>query len=422
MIASPPPVLPLLADIDAGHLTPEAAFEAYAERIARHEAAIHAFAHLDLAAARARLPGAAKGALRGLPVGIKDIVDTVDMPTRYGSPLYAGHRPGADAAIVVMTRRAGGSIVGKTETTAFANLDPAPTENPRAPGHTPGGSSSGSAAAVAAGMVAFAVGTQTGGSVVRPASYCGIAGYKPSYRLLPTTGVKTYSWHLDTVGLFAPTVADVAFYAEALTHRPLRVDRAIPAAPRIGLLAVPDWSLAEPAMAEAVHRAVKAAERAGASVTDLGADAVLLEAWQDHHILQNAEGALALASEMERFGDRMPPLIRADLEAGAKIGHAAYDAARALASRARKATQRLFETVDVIVMPAAPGAPPATLASTGRALFNRLWTLTGDPAVAVPGLSDAAGLPLGLQVIGPFGQDAKALAAASFMAGVIARM
>ena len=166
--------------------------------------------------------------LRGLPLAFKDIFDTADMPTAYGTPIYDGHRPRADAALVAMARRAGANIVGKTVTTPFAFLDPARTKNPRNPAHTPGGSSSGSAAAVAAGMVPVAVGTQTGGSVIRPAAYCGVAGYKPSYRMLPTVGVKCFSWSLDTPGFFAASVADVAFAAGAISGRDLRVDLATP--------------------------------------------------------------------------------------------------------------------------------------------------------------------------------------------------
>jgi Asp-tRNA(Asn)/Glu-tRNA(Gln) amidotransferase A subunit family amidase len=421
-ISTPSPVLPLLARIATGEVSSFAAFERYADAIATREPAIGAFAHLDVAAARASLPVQAKrGLLAGLPVGIKDIFDTADMPTAYGTALYAGHRPAADAAIVALARRAGAAIVGKTVTTPFANLDPTPCQNPRAPGHTPGGSSSGSAAAVAAGMIPFAIGTQTGGSVVRPASYCGIAGFKPSFRLLPATGMKTFSWNLDTAGLFAPMVADVALFAAALSGRPLRIDAVHVSAPRLGLLAVPDPALAEPPMLAALDRATEIAERAGATLVDLGADPALQAAWDVHATIQNYEGARAMAYEVDRFGNQIPPLVRADLVAGSVISHEDYDTARGIVSKARKAAGRLFERVDAILTPAAPGAPPLGLSSTGRALFNRLWTLTGDPAVAVPGLMDDAGLPLGMQIIAPFGEDHKALAIAHWLEGLLAK-
>lgn len=419
---APAPVLPLLNAIENGDVSAVKTFERYADIIAARESSIKAFAHLDLDSARGDVGKAAHLALKGLPIGIKDVFDTADMPTAFGSAIYEGHRPASDAAIVMMTRHAGGTIAGKTTTTAFAHLDPTMTENPAAPGHTPGGSSAGSAAAVAAGMLPFAIGTQTGGSVVRPAAYCGIVGFKPSYRLLPTIGLKHFSWFLDTVGLFAPSVADVAFFAAALTGRPLRIDGSAYAAPRIGLLEVPDWSLADQSMTDAVMRAAKGAERAGAKLVHFGRNAVLQQAWETHGNIQMYESARSLAFEYDRYRARLAPMVKAELDAAQTITYEAYDEARGIASLARREMKRLFELVDVILMPSAPGAPPATLASTGKALFNRLLTLTGDPALSVPGLNDDAGLPLGVQVIGPFGDDLKALQGAQFIEGVIARL
>jgi len=417
---SPLPVLPQLLDIASGKTSAETVFSAYAERIAAREPTIKAFAHLDVEAARKALAGGAGKRLKGLPVGIKDIFDTADMPTSYGSAIYQGHRPASDAAIVMMTRQAGGTIIGKTTTTAFAHLDPTETENPAAPGHTPGGSSSGSAAAVSGGMVPFAIGTQTGGSVNRPAAYCGIAGFKPSYRILSTVGMKHYSSLLDTVGLFAPTVSDVAYFAEALTGRPLRVDEGKPATPVLGIVEVPDWSLAETEMSEAVMRVARAAERAGAKLVSFGKNAVLQKAWELHGNVQMYEAARSLVFEYERFGARLPPLVKAELDEAQKVTFQAYDEARGAAALARREMGVLFSRVDALIMPAAPGAPPKTLASTGRALFNRLNTLTGDPAVSVPGMVNSQGLPLGIQIVGPFGEDHKALAAARFVEAIIA--
>ena len=218
--------LELARRIEAGALSPRAVVELCAEAVATHESEIGAFAALDLDAARRRVEQQqlAPLPLHGLPVGIKDIFDTADLPTAYGSAIYAGHRPKADAAMVMLIRRAGGLVLGKTVTTEFASLEPAGTRNPRNPAHTPGGSSSGSAAAVAAGMLPLALGSQTGGSVIRPAAFCGVAGFKPSYRLLPTVGMKCFSWSLDTVGLFGASVPDVAFAAAAMSGRDLRVD------------------------------------------------------------------------------------------------------------------------------------------------------------------------------------------------------
>lgn len=416
---APPPVLPLLKAIDKGELSVEAAFESYAERLAALEPTVKAFAHLDLETARRQRALGAKLPLRGLPVGIKDIFDSADMPTSYGSTLYAGHQPASDAAIIVMTRQAGGTFPGKTTTTAFAHLDPTPTENPAAPGHTPGGSSSGSAAAVSGGMVPFAFGTQTGGSVVRPASYCGVVGFKPSYRLIPTIGLKQFSWLLDTVGFFAPTVADAAYFLTAITGRPAPLEGGVP---RFGLLEAPDWSLADKVMGEAVMTAARAAEKAGAKIINLPRNAILQAAWEAHVAIQQFEAKFALGFEYERHRDRLPPLLKGELEDAQKVSFEVYDEARGIAMNARREMSRIFDGVDALLMPAAPGAPPKTLGSTGRAVFNRLLTLTGDPAISVPGMKDPSGLPLGMQVIGPFGKDHQALAAAHFLEAAIARL
>src|SRR5215510_4946412 len=240
--------LELVRQIETGALTPRAVVDHCADAIAKREAEIGAFVTLDIEPARERAERLTTLPLRGMPIGVKDIYDTADLPTQYGSSIYAGHRPKADAAMVALVRRAGGIVLGKTVTTEFASLEPARTRNPRNPDHTPGGSSSGSAAAVAAGMVPVALGSQTGGSVIRPAAYCGIAGYKPSYRMLPSVGMKCFAWSLDTVGLFAAGVADVAFAAAAISGRDLRVDGAPPSAPRIALVRTQLWSQASTEM------------------------------------------------------------------------------------------------------------------------------------------------------------------------------
>src|SRR5499427_5251134 len=261
--------LELVRQIETGALAPRAVIDHCADAIAKREAEIGAFVVLNIEAARERADQLTTLPLRGLPIGVKDIYDTADLPTQYGSSIYAGHRPKADAAMVALIRRAGGLVIGKTVTTEFAGLQPAGTRNPHNLAHTPGGSSSGSAAAVAAGMVPIALGSQTGGSVIRPAAYCGVVGFKPSFRLLPTIGAKCFSWHLDTVGLFAAGVADVAFAAAAVTGRDLRVDGRAPAAPRIALMRTHLWPEASPAMQRAVETAASAAARAGARLDDV---------------------------------------------------------------------------------------------------------------------------------------------------------
>jgi Asp-tRNA(Asn)/Glu-tRNA(Gln) amidotransferase A subunit family amidase len=414
--------LDLARRIDAGELKPRAVLDLCAQAIAEYESGIGAFATLDLDAARRRADEAALPMLplRGLPVGIKDIFDTVDFATSYGSSIYAGHRPKADAAMVSLVRRAGGIVPGKTVTTEFASLVPAGTRNPCNPAHTPGGSSSGSAAAVAAGMLPIALGSQTGGSVIRPAAFCGVAGFKPSYRLLPTVGMKCFSWSLDTVGLFAKGVADTAFAATAITGRDLRVDGRPPAAPVIVVVRA-HWDEASAAMQDAVERAARAAEKSGAKIRELELPPILAEATAAQRIIQDYEAFRALAFEYDRHRDRLGPMLRHQLDDASKIDSDAYDDARRTTRRARKALLDHLADGEVMLMPSAPGSAPHGLGSTGEPTFNRLWTLLGTPCVNVPGLSDPAGLPLGVQVVARFGRDRFALAAAAFLEQAIGR-
>ncbi len=415
--------LDLARKIEAGELTPAALMESCAEAITAGEPRIGAFAALDLAGARAAAgnPALAGGPLRGLGVGIKDIFDTADLPTAYGSPIYAGHRPATDAAVVSQIRRAGGLIPGKTVTTEFAYQHPGKTRNPVNLDHTPGGSSSGSAAAVAAGMLPIAIGSQTGGSVIRPAAYCGVAGFKPSYKLIPTIGMKCFSWHLDTVGLFAARVVDVAFAAAAITGRDLRVDRGTPAAPRIGLARTHVWAEASEAMRQAVEKAAQAAAAAGAKVEDVVLPPIFEDAFRAHATIQEYEACRALAFECDRFGDKLSRSLRELLDAAAAVTPDAYDAARRITKRARQSLADVMTDVDVLLTPSAPGAAPSGLASTGSPTFNRLWTLMGTPCVNVAGLADEIGLPLGVQIVGRFGRDRNALEAALFLERAIAR-
>jgi Asp-tRNA(Asn)/Glu-tRNA(Gln) amidotransferase A subunit family amidase len=414
--------LDLARRIEAGALTPRAVVDLCTKAIAAREAEIGAFVVLDVEAARrsAERADLAQEPLRGLPVGVKDIYDTVEFATEYGSSIYAGHRPKADAAMVALVRRAGGIVLGKTVTTEFASLEPARTRNPRNPDHTPGGSSSGSAAAVAAGMVPVALGSQTGGSVIRPAAYCGVAGYKPSYRMLPSVGMKCFAWSLDTVGLFAAGVADVAFAAAAISGRELRVDRAPPSAPRIAIARTQLWSQASTDMQAAVERAARAAEAAGAKVSELKLPPIFDDATDAHATVQDYEAFRALADEYDRHRDRLGPMLREQLGKAAAITPEAYDEGRRLARRARKMFADVMAEADVILTPSAPGAAPRGLGSTGRPTFNRLWTLLGAPCINVPGLADSAGLPLGVQIVGRFARDRVALEAASFIEQALA--
>jgi len=414
-------VLDLVRRLQAGETTPDAVVDMCAEAIAAREAEIGAFVALDIEAARKAVEQTRLSSLplRALPVGIKDIYDTADLPTQYGSPIYSGYRPRADAAAVTLVRRAGGVVLGKTVTTEFASLVPAGTRNPRNLAHTPGGSSSGSAAAVAAGMLPIALGSQTAGSVIRPASFCGVAGFKPSYRLIPTVGMKSYAWHLDTVGLFAANVADVAYAAAAIAERPLRVDEKTPAAPRVGLVRTHLWSKASPTMQAAIDTAARAAEANGAKVTELPLPEIMQEAYRGQFIIQDFEAFRSFAFDYDNHRDQIGSLLREQLDRAAAISAEEYDAARRVASRARQSLGDLMGDVDVILTPSASGAAPRGFGSTGDPVFNRLWTLMGTPCVNVPGLSEGD-LPLGVQIVGNFGRDRETLEAALFVERAIA--
>ncbi|WP_457107231.1 amidase [Methylobacterium sp. P5_C11] len=398
-------LLDLRARIVAGTLTPAGAIDLCRAAIAAREPELHALVTLDPAPA---IPDS--GPLAGIAVGVKDIIDSTGLPTQMGSSIYAGWMPRGDAAVVARLKSLGAVALAKTTTTAFASSDPTGTVNPHDPGHTPGGSSAGSAAAVGAGMLPLALGTQTAGSVIRPASYCGCAAVKPSFRLIPTVGVKTYSWALDTVGLFAAGVADVAHALALVTGRP-EIDRAeAGSAPRIALVRQDFAEAPEPDAESALVRARQAAERAGARVHDLALPPELAQAWERHRIIQNYEGRLALAWEYDTQADALPPRVREHLDAGAAYGPAEYDDARRHGHRARRVLKDLFADYDAILTFSAPGSAPATLASTGDPRFNQLWTLMGVPCVNVP--VPGQRLPVGVQVIGRFGDDGRALAVA----------
>ncbi|HVV94817.1 MAG TPA: amidase [Hyphomicrobiales bacterium] len=412
------------AQIAAGTLTAEALAEALLARIAERDPAIEAWQYFDPDAVRAAArrydterPG---GPLGGVPIGVKDILDTHDMPTGYGSALYAGHRPAWDAACVALARGAGAIVMGKTVSTEFAALAPGKTRNPHDVAHTPGGSSSGSAAAVAAGMVPLAIGTQTAGSVIRPAAFCGVVGYKPSYGLIERAGVKAASGSLDTIGVFARAVGDAALFAAVLADRPALAEVATPATLRVGLYRTSDWERAD----GATHAAI---ERAAARLAARGAAMVEIAATADHAALIAAQTAImgwetagALAFERLNRLDRLAPTTQTFLRNADTITLAAYDAARAEMPALRAAFDRLFGACDVLLTPAAPGEAPEGLASTGDSLFNRAWTALGTPCVTLPAGRGPHGLPLGVKLVGRRGDDARTLGAAAFVERALA--
>ncbi|RYB06789.1 amidase [Lichenibacterium ramalinae] len=401
-------LLALCARIASGALTPEDAIALVRDAIAECEPAVGAFASLDPSPVVPRL-----GPLAGIAVGVKDVIDTAHLPTGMGSSIYDGWHPRADAPAVARLRALGAVPLGKTATTAFAFLDPAATRNPRAPGHTPGGSSAGSAAAVAAGMLPLALGTQTGGSVIRPAAYCGVVGVKPSFGLLPTVGMKCFSWTLDTLGLFTAGVADAAYALALMTGRP-DLDRvAAGHAPRIGVVVPPFCDAPEPEGMAALRRAAAAAEGAGAIVSDLDLPNVFAEAFAAHGAIQDFEGVQALRWEYDSHRGALAPMLRAHLDAARSVTPPVYDAAMRVAREARGRSSSLFDDVDVILTLPATGPAPAGYGSTGDSRFNRLWTLLGVPCITIP--VPGAGLPLGVQVIAGIGMDGAALQAARFV-------
>jgi len=417
--------LELARGLREGRTSAEALAMSCLERIAATDAAVEAWAFLDpqlvIAQAREsdrrRAAGQACGTLHGIPVGIKDIIDTADMPTENGTVLHAGRRPAADAALVARLRAAGAVIMGKTVTTELATYAPGKTHNPHNPEHTPGGSSSGSAAAVAAGMVPLAVGTQTNGSVLRPAAFCGVWGYKPTAGLIPREGVLLQSQTFDQVGVFARNVNDAALLAETLCDardRPellVATTGPLPQKPRLALVRTAQWPRADALTRVAIEAL---AARAGAVECDMPAAA--LPAWDWHRCVMEAEIAENFAAEWAQGRDRLSVSLRVQIERGHAVAAADYDAALAQIARVNAAFAPIFAQYDVILTPAVPGEAPRGLGSTGDPAFCTLWTFCGMPALSLPLLRGPSGLPLGVQLVAPRGGDARLLRAARWLA------
>jgi Asp-tRNA(Asn)/Glu-tRNA(Gln) amidotransferase A subunit family amidase len=395
--------------IERGELTSEALVAACLERIAERDEEVRAWAFLDrahaLAQARALDRGPRRGPLHGIPIGIKDVIDTADFPTEYNSPIYRGHRPKADAACVMALKRAGAVILGKTATTEFANNHPAPTRNPHNPAHTPGGSSSGSAAAVADFMVPLSIGTQTGGSVIRPAAYCGVAAIKPSFGSINRAGLKMLAESLDTIGVFSRDVEGLALSLESLSGRAAPDFSSFTGKPRVGLCRTPRWQLADAATQANLEAAASRLAQAGARVKPFDLPQGADQLFDRHKVIMGFESARALAWEYATHPDRISPTLKPRLDEGWKVTRAAYDEMRELARRCRGELADLMRDLDFIVTPSAPGEAPASLASTGDPVFNRAWTLLGVPCVTLPHGRGPNGLPLGVQLVGGLDAD-----------------
>jgi len=403
------------ARLVAGTLTAEAVVRDCLER-ASARAGVKAWAWLDpeqaLAQARVADQNGRPGLLGGVPVGVKDVIDTVDMPTEHGSPIYRGNRPFADAACVALIRTAGGVILGKTVTTEFANRDPRETVHPHNPAHTPGGSSSGSAAAVADFQVPVGLGTQTGGSTIRPAAFCGVIGYKPSFGEFSRVGIKMQCHNLDTLGIICRSLDDVALMrAVVLAQDRHPVDRAA-AAPRIGFCRTPAWDHADDDTHALLERTTDRLAAAGATVRDVAlTPADIL----DHHRrIFEFEAARNYAYEYEVHGDKLSAALRDGLlTPGRALPLSAYVEAIETAEAFRRNLDDLFGDFDVLLAPSAVGEAPEGLGSTGDARFNAIWTVAWTPCVTLPAGTGRKGLPLGIQLIGPrFGDEALLDAAA----------
>ena len=401
-----------LEAIGAGRLSHEQWVRACLDRIAARDGEVQAFTALDadgaLAQARGldRSPGSA-GPLAGLPFAAKDIMDSADLPTRYGSAIYEHHRPVADAAAIALAKDAGGILLGKTATCEFATLTPCATRNPLDLARTPGGSSSGSAAAVADHMVPLAFGTQTSASVIRPAAYCGVVGYKPSFSLFPTPGLKHASPLLDTIGVFARSVRDIALFT--LGQRQPET----PAAPALALMRSSQWALLEPPMLEAMTQFIKALESKGARIVEDQLTDRMESALALQERLSAVELHGSLAHERRHHLDLLSDRLRQRI--GQAGPHDPGERLRLLreAFELRLHIDTLFGSADVLIYPAATGEAPVGL-ETGLPAFGRLWTLLYTPSICIPIGRGPSGLPLGIQLIARPYDDARLLEAAAF--------
>ncbi|MGE0311746.1 MAG: amidase [Lautropia sp.] len=428
--------------IRAGRLGARELVEACLARIDARDDAVRAWVAIDAeralrdadAADRALREGPAQalGALHGVPIGVKDIIDTADLPTGYGSDIYRGHRPRADAACVALARAAGAIVLGKTATAEFASVHPPATRNPANLAYGPGGSSSGSAAAVADHMVPLAFGTQTAGSTIRPAAFCGVVGFKPSFGLVNRAGLKFSAESLDTIGLFGRSVDDVALFAHAVSGLPVPPGgssgigtdatdaKASPARRwRVGVCRTPYWSQAQAAARDAVSAAANALSNAGATLVDVELPSALDAAWDAHAILIRYEAAVAMTWETRHHRASYSPAFAARIDEGLAIPHERYRQALATAADCRRLYEQVLD-VDALLTLSAPGEAPHGISHTGDSVFNRSWTLLGVPCVHLPTGAGAAGLPIGVQVVGRFGCDGALLDGARWIEAVIA--
>jgi Asp-tRNA(Asn)/Glu-tRNA(Gln) amidotransferase A subunit family amidase len=428
------------AGIREGRITSTELVEACLARVEEVDGKVQAWAFLDrdhaLAQAKAadehRMHGRPTGPLHGVPVGVKDIFDTGDYPTEFGSPLWAGRTPRRDAAAVSRLRAAGAVIVGKTVTTEYAYFNPGKTRNPHDPERTPGGSSSGSAAAVAAGMVPGAIGSQTNGSVIRPAAFCGVVGFKPTHGLIPRTGALLLSRALDHVGVFARSVADAALLAETLVGfdeedpdtRPVSYPHFVevagsdpPLPPRFAFVRTPAWKFAEPVTEDAFKELV---QTLGETAGEVDLSMSLERAIELHGIVMAVDMAHNFHRDYEQGRDQLSPVLQALIEKGRQFPAVEYTRALAASANLNTALDSVFDEYDAILTPAAPGPAPRGTA-TGNPAFCSIWTYLGTPAITLPLMQDGSGMPIGVQLVAKRGNDARLLRTANWLTQFVAK-
>jgi Asp-tRNA(Asn)/Glu-tRNA(Gln) amidotransferase A subunit family amidase len=410
----------IVKKIAAGETTCEAVTRDCVARIAARDSTVKAWVNFDpelaLAQARALDRSPQRGPLHGVPIGLKDTIDTFDMPTEMGSPIFRGHRPRADASCVALLRRAGAVILGKTATCEFAGSAPPATTNPHNFTHTPGGSSSGSAAAVADHMVPAALGTQTGGSVLRPSSFCGIFGYKPTYNMFNKGGVWPAADSIDTVGWLAGAIDDIELLTRVLRMQEPRASQALGGAPRIGLWRTDLWDTAQDEAKAAVEDAAAKLGKAGAKVHDAELPAAFLGL---HVIARSSIGFYERAACMAYFWDHqralLSPQMQLYVENGHKIPRADYIAGLRRLDECRVLLASVFENIDVLLVPCVPGEAPKGLAATGDPSMQAIWTALHTPSITLPTHRGPNNLPVGIQLVGQRYDDDRLLACAHWI-------
>jgi amidase len=407
----------IVAAIEAGETTCEAVVRACLEHIAVREPQVQAWQYLDheqaIAQAVALDKSGRRGPLFGVPFGIKDIIDTADMPTEYGSPIYKGNQPKNEAACVSLGRKAGGLLMGKTVTTEFANRYPGKTRNPFDPARTPGGSSSGSAAAVGSHMVPLAIGTQTTGSTIRPASFCGVFGYRPTWGDLRCSGVREAAGSLDTLGLLARSIDDIALYRDVLLGVQPQSVPAHTGALRVGFCRTHVWPQVEPHTQQLLEGAAQKLARAGVQVHDVELPAHFERLTAAHLAISSFEFSRNFTYEIENHWDKISTMLRENrLKSGLECSFERYSEARAVAAQCRRDFASVVENYDVLLTASAPGEAPVGLNTTGNASNCLIWTSLHVPSITMPVFKGPHGLPVGAQIIGKANGDRALFAAA----------